>query len=77
MRKRTTRDIAAFDEQGSLMAKTKELLKNDPRTLEDIAFQCHIPYYWVARFSSGTFKNPSVNRVQYPYEQLSGKKLAV
>jgi len=34
-----------------------------------------ISYFWLRKFSSGAFRNPSVNKVQALYEHLSGKQL--
>jgi hypothetical protein len=63
------------DEQQSLHTKTLELLKADSRKLPDIFAATGLPFYWLRQFSMGTIKNPSVNRIQYLYECLSGKKL--
>lgn len=64
------------DKPHSLLLKTKELLTNDNRTLIEIHRQSGIPFYWLQKFSSKNFENPSVNRVQYLYEFLTNTKLA-
>lgn len=63
------------EKEGTLLIKTRELVKNDTRTLPELATESGIPFYWLQKLS--TFKNPSVNRIQYLYEFLSNKKLSV
>ena len=63
------------DKQGSLLVKTRYLLERDKRGLLDIHKETDIPFYWLKKFSSGGFDNPSVNRVQFLYEFLTGAKL--
>ena len=72
-----TENIHDFESPGSLQAATYQLLKKDGRSLSDISTSTGISFYWLQRFSQNVFKNPSVNRVQYLYEELSGKKLVV
>lgn len=64
-----------FDQQGSLMAKTIDLLKKDKRTLLEVYEETRIPYHWLRKFVAGGFSNPSVNRVQFLYEYLTGETL--
>lgn len=66
-----------FDQEGSLMKKTRELLNADNRDLFEIYAATKISFYWLKKFSKGEFDNPSVNRVQFLYEFLSGNKLSV
>ena len=61
----------------SLMAKTKELLDKDERSLLDLHKECQISYYWLRKFKSGVLIDPSVNKVQALYEFLSGTALRV
>ena len=63
------------DEPGSLLEKTRDLLKQDPRGLLDIYNETGIPFYWLKKFASGGFGNPSVNRVQFLYEFLTQDEL--
>lgn len=65
----------AFDEPGSLMAKTIELLRNDERDLLQIHKDTNVPFYWLRELAAGKVKNPSVNRVQYLYEKLTARSL--
>lgn len=65
------------DREGSLMTATLDLLKKDSRSLLQIYDETGVPFYWLRRFVTGGYKNPSVNRVQYLFEKLSGKKLNV
>lgn len=66
------------EEECSLLLKTKQLLKEDSRTLLDLANESGLPFYWLQRLNSqSTFKNPSVNRIQHLYEFLSKTNLSV
>lgn len=62
-----------FDQPLMLMQKTVELLKT--KDLIQVSAETRISFYWLRRFLGGGFKNPSVNRVEYLYEHLSGTKL--
>jgi hypothetical protein len=62
-----------FDEQSTLLVKTLELLKG--QNLLHIYRDTGIPYYWLKTVASGKTKSPSVNRIQYLYEHLTGTKL--
>jgi hypothetical protein len=66
-----------FDKQGKLHSKTHALLQADERGLAQISIDTGISFYWLQRFNQNAFKNPSVNRVEYLYEQLTGKALSV
>jgi len=59
----------------SLMEVTIALLKQDDRSLPQVTRETKIPLSWLKKFIANDFKNPSVNRVQYLYEFLSGKNL--
>lgn len=63
----------SFDQPCDLMTKTCELLKD--RNLFDVYSDTKIPYFWLAKFNIGEFKNPSVNRVVYLYEYLTQSKI--
>ena len=63
------------DQPGTLMKTTYDLLRQDERTLLEIYEATGIPFYWLRKFYQNEFRNPSVNRVQYLYEHLTGKKL--
>ena len=63
---------APFDQPGELMIRTSELLKD--KDLLKIYAEIGIPFYWLRKFLYGEFKNPSVNRVEYLYRHLSGKR---
>jgi len=66
---------AKFDAPGPLMRRTRELLNASEKGLLDIFTETGLPFYWLRKFKNGEFVNPSVNRVQYLYEYLSGKPL--
>ena len=65
----------ACDAPQSLFSKTRELLDKDSRTPLELHQVTGIPFYWLTSFQKGKIKNPAVNRVQYLYEYLTGKKL--
>lgn len=62
-----------FDNPLSLMKETKRLLK--ARDLLEVYAETRVPFYWLRKFAAGEFQNPSVNRVQYLYEHLTGLSL--
>lgn len=64
-----------FDNPGSLMQQTRDLLKASERGLLEIYKDTGLPFYWLRKFASGEFRNPSVNRVQFLYEHLTSKPL--
>ncbi len=70
-----------FDNQQSLLEKTRELLNtrldNEDEALIAICYETGFAYHWVRKLGLGQFKNPSVNRVQFLYEYLTGTKLIV
>jgi hypothetical protein len=67
--------IKIFDSPGALMQQTHKLLKNDERSIAEISIDTGITFFWLQRFSAHMMKNPSVNRVEFLYEHLSGKNL--
>ena len=64
-----------FDQPGTLMLETQKMLKD--QDLLTVYSETGISFYWLRKFSSGEFKNPSVNRVQCLYEFLKGQPLFV
>lgn len=64
-----------YDDQHSLAEKTRQLIADDPRDYLEIYRDLGIPFHWLRTFAEGKVGGPSVNRVQYVYEQLSGEKL--
>ena len=64
-----------FDQGGSLMVTTRALLKD--KDLLAIYDATGLSFYWLRKFMRGDIPNPSVNRVQYLYEHLSGNPLAL
>jgi hypothetical protein len=69
----TKQKTEPFDQPGSLMARTIELLNG--QDLLELYSETSIPYYWLRTFARGVYKNPSVNRVQFLYEYLTQKSL--
>lgn len=64
----------------TLMERTRQLLKEDGRSIPDIHADLRnggseITYYWLRKFSSGAVKNPSVNRVEELFRFLTGKSI--
>lgn len=62
---------------GTLLVKTLELLEKSDKPLQDIYAETGLPYHWLRSVSQGKTNKPSVNRVQYLYEYLSEKQLAI
>lgn len=62
-----------FDQPNKLMLKTMKLVQE--AGIDDVFFKTKIPFGWLQKFSTGTFKNPSVNRVVYIYEKLTNTNL--
>lgn len=60
-----------------LMKKTLALLKKDKRTPLEISMETGINFYWLKKFKDGAIKNPSVNKVEFIHEFLTGNKLNV
>jgi hypothetical protein len=55
------------------MEQTRRLLRT--RDLLEVYTATRLPYHWLRKFSAGAYANPSVNRVQFLYEHLTGTKL--
>lgn len=53
--------------EGSMLTLAEEIKVRNPET--------KISFYWLRKFSSGNFSDPSVNRVQELYEYLTGEPL--
>lgn len=70
-----TMKTETFDQPGTLMLETQKMLKD--QDLLTVYSETGISFYWLRKFSSGEFKNPSVNRVQCLYEFLKGQPLFV
>ena len=65
------------DKMSTLLRATFALLEQDQRTLFQISKDTGVPFYWLRKFSAQDIQAPSVNRVQFLYEKLSNKKLAI
>lgn len=65
------------DESGSLLSRTRALLRRDSRSLLDLHKESGLPFYWLKKLSAGEIKDPSVNRIQKLYEFLSKRSLSV
>ena len=63
------------DQPGTLIKTVLDLIKKDNRTVDALCRDLNLPRSWFVQFKLGTITKPSVNRVQYLYEKLSGKKL--
>lgn len=65
------------DELHALTKKTRELVKAERRGLLAVSQKTNVPFYWLRKFAAGKIPNPSVNRVLFLYEKLSGKTVVV
>jgi len=63
------------DRRGALLTKTLKLVKDEPRGLLAVYQKTGVPFYWLRKFAAGKIPNPGVNRVEFLYERLSGKKV--
>jgi hypothetical protein len=63
------------DEMGSLLRETLKLINERSDGLLHIANETGVPFYWLRKFTYNEIPSPSVNRVQYLYEKLSGRTL--
>ena len=60
------------------MERTTRLLKESNKSLPELYADMRnggsdITYFWLRKFSSGAFKDPSVNRVEELYRYLTGE----
>lgn len=67
----------ATDAESTLLARTRELLKEHGGTYFDIYDGTGIQPTYISALVTGRMKNPSVNKVQRLYEFLSGNRLTV
>lgn len=74
-RKQHKPKTGVFDQPCKLMVKTVELLKKDGREPLEMYRDTGIPPHWIRTLMKQEHKNPSVNRIVYLYEYLSGEQL--
>lgn len=65
----------ACDAPSPFMEHTRQLLRNDKRSILDIHKQSDIPFYWLRKFAYNEVPNPSVNRVCFLYTFLTGEEV--
>ena len=63
------------DNTGTLLTHTLSLLRQRKCSIEKLSHQLDMPVSWLNMLERGEMKAPGVNRIQYLYEKLSGKKL--
>lgn len=61
----------------SLINRTRDKLKSDPRPLTQISIESQLPYHWLSSFKYGRSASPGAAEVQQLYEFLTGKPLLV
>jgi hypothetical protein len=66
---------AECDQPCSLLLETLKLIRKLGVPSEQLARDLNVPMRWLYSVQSGEVSSPGVNRVQYMYEKLSGKKL--
>lgn len=72
------KDTPEYDKPAAIVLKTRELLERYSKSIPEVYKETGIPIYWLKSFSDGRYKqNPSINRVVYLYEYLTGKPLEV
>lgn len=57
------------------MHATLELLRNSEESIDEVARKADVSFYWLRKFSAGTARDPSVNKVQRVYEYLAQRPL--
>ncbi len=75
MKSDTENTTLPCDEQGSILKRTLALLQKDPRSHQLLSIETQVPLAWLTKLRNNEIPAPSINRVQYLYEKLSGKKL--
>lgn len=63
--------------QGTLIQRTRWLLRADPRGVLEVHKASGLPFYWLRKIYAGEINDPGVNRIQKLYEFLSGETLTV
>lgn len=66
---------STFDQPGSLLQITVQLIKKDGRKPAQLCRETGINPWWIYGLLNGKYKNPSVNRIQFLYEHISGQSL--
>lgn len=66
---------APSDAEGTLLRACRTLLEQTKKTNLEIYAATGLQPGWLDTVRKGTTRNPSVNRIQFLYEHLSGKKL--
>jgi len=61
----------------SLINRTRDKLKSDPRPLTQISIESGLPYHWLSSFKYARSASPGASEVQTLYEFLTGKPLLV
>ena len=64
-----------YDEPGKFHSTVRRLVNDDERPLVILAGEIKVPAIWLQKFADGRISNPSVNRIEYVYEQLTGSAL--
>jgi hypothetical protein len=64
-------------EEGTLLARTRDLLRNTGESYLAIYKHTGLKPNWLSLLATGAIPDPSVNKVQALYEYLSAKKLPV
>lgn len=60
---------------GSLLKITRKLLNKRKRTFRSLSRETGLGYFWLIQVAAGNVGDPGVNRIQFLYEHLTGKKL--
>ncbi len=63
------------DELSTLNLETLRLVQSEARGVLAVNAKTGVPISWLRKYAAGKIKSPSVNRVQFIHEKLSGIKL--
>lgn len=66
-----------FDQPGTLLKAALREIKDSKLTVFALHKKTGLPPDWLSQVKRGTIENPSVNRIQFLYERMTGKKLRV
>ncbi len=64
-----------YDKPGAFLATVRKLINENERPYVLLAGDLKVPAIWLKKVADGDIENPGLNRIEYVYEQLTGKKL--
>jgi len=77
MAKRTNTTRHFYDKPGPFLGMVRQMLIDDDRHYVILAGDLKVPAIWLKKIMEGEITNPGLNRMEYVFEQLTGKTLPV